>query len=345
MIDGLLIYEPHNNLINIGDYIQSLAARQFLNSPIKYVSREKLNEYNEDNLRLIMNGWFLHNTENWPPSDKINPTFVAFHINSSALEILNKNNSLDYFKKNEPIGCRDNYTVELLEKNGVKAYFTGCLTLTLGETYTNANKNDKIYFVDPYIPDVSGDSAFSKIWKILLNLNKLPIANKINAKKNISKFSLSNTVNTINFIKMYSGLFSVTELKNAEYVNHLYLPNQFSNEDEKFLEAEKLLKNYAQAKLVVTSRIHCALPCLAVETPVLYTDDFNKDEISSCRLDGLLELFTKIHFSGTKLVNSELNNTKVIVNEKVTFINKITYKKLKENLISILLKREYKIKN
>lgn len=341
--DGLLIYEYQ--VVNIGDYIQSLAARQFLNSPIKYVSREKLNEYNEDDLRLIMNGWFLHNTENWPPSDKIFPTFVAFHINSSALEILNKNNSLDYFKKQQPIGCRDRYTVELLKNKGVDAYFTGCLTLTLGETYSSNSKNNKIYFVDPFVPDISGLSKFSKIKKILLNASKLQTIKKINAKKNITKFSLTNTVNTINFINMYKGLFSIDELENAEYVNHLYLPKQFSTEDEKFLEAERLLKNYAQAKLVVTSRIHCALPCLAVETPVLYTDDFDKDEVSSCRLDGLLELFTKVQFSRTKMVNSELNTEKVIVNEKVTFGNKKDYKMLKDNLISVLLKRGYKITN
>lgn len=345
MRDGLLIYEPNNNLINIGDYIQSLAARQFLNSPIKYVSRENLNEYNEDVLRLIMNGWFLHNTENWPPSDKIAPTFVAFHINSSALEILNKNNSIDYFKKNEPIGCRDRYTVELLKNKGVDAYFTGCLTLTLGKTYSSNSKNNKIYFVDPFIPDISRQSKFSKMMKILLNVNKLKTIKKINDKKNITIFSLTNTVNTINFIKMYKSLFSVAELENAEYVNHIYLPNQFSTEDEKFLEAERLLKNYAQAKLVVTSRIHCALPCLAVETPVLYTDDYDKDEVSSCRLDGLLELFTKVQFSGTKMVNSELNTEKVIVNEKVSFVNKTDYKKLKENLISILLKNDFKVTN
>lgn len=343
--DGLLIYETHNNLINIGDYIQSLAAKQFLNNPIQYVSREKLDEYKGDHLNLIMNGWFLHNPTNWPPSENIHPIFVAFHINSSALEMLSKKDSGEYFKKNEPIGCRDRYTVELLKKEGVQAYFTGCLTLTLGETYSDNNKNNKIYFVDPFIPDVSGLSALCKAWKILINISELKTVKIINSKKRLSGFSLTNLVNTINFVNMYTGLFSVAELESAEYVDHLYLPNQFFSEDEKFKEAERLLKNYAQAGLVITSRIHCALPCLAVETPVLYTDDFDKTEISSCRLDGLLELFTKVQFSGTKMVNSELSGKKVVVDGKVTFKNKNLYKKLKDNLISILVKNGYKIRD
>ena len=34
--------------------------------------------------------------------------------------------------------------------------------------------------------------------------------------------------------------------------------------------AERLLELYARARLVVTSRLHCALPCLALGTPVLF---------------------------------------------------------------------------
>ena len=55
-------------------------------------------------------------------------------------------------------------------------------------------------------------------------------------------------------------------------------------------EAEWLVRLYAKAKFVVTSRIHCALPCLGLGTPVLYVEDINQSVASSCRLGGLIEL-------------------------------------------------------
>ena len=33
--------------------------------------------------------------------------------------------------------------------------------------------------------------------------------------------------------------------------------------------AQQVLNQYAKAKLVITSRLHCALPCLALGTPVV----------------------------------------------------------------------------
>jgi hypothetical protein len=57
--------------------------------------------------------------------------------------------------------------------------------------------------------------------------------------------------------------------------------------------AEELLHKYAKAKLVITSRIHCALPCLAMGTPVIFVNGFDSF-VDSCRFDGILELFNRI---------------------------------------------------
>lgn len=58
---------------------------------------------------------------------------------------------------------------------------------------------------------------------------------------------------------------------------------------ERLKAAESLLRLYQSAKCVVTSRLHCALPCLALKTPVLveYRDDF-KDRFAG--LSNLLRL-------------------------------------------------------
>ena len=52
-------------------------------------------------------------------------------------------------------------------------------------------------------------------------------------------------------------------------------------------KARALLRRYSSAKLVITSRLHCALPCLALGTPVLL---LRQDIQSDPRFDGLREL-------------------------------------------------------
>lgn len=59
---------------NIGDYIQSLAAKQFIpkDKDITYVHRDYLNNIDSTS-KVIMNGWFTHKPDNWPPSSKTSP--------------------------------------------------------------------------------------------------------------------------------------------------------------------------------------------------------------------------------------------------------------------------------
>jgi len=76
---GLLSYEFKRHF-NVGDYVQSIAARQFLPQVDRFLNREKLHGYRGEKIRLIMNGWFMFHPENWPPSPDIEPLFVAFHI-------------------------------------------------------------------------------------------------------------------------------------------------------------------------------------------------------------------------------------------------------------------------
>ena len=59
------------------------------------------------------------------------------------------------------------------------------------------------------------------------------------------------------------------------------------------IEIANLLNKYARAKLVITSRIHCALPCLAMGTPVIFINGFDSF-VDSCRFDGIIELFNRI---------------------------------------------------
>ena len=75
--------------INIGDDIQTLAGINFLKkngiNDYVYVNREELNKYNGEPIKLIMNGWYMHNIKNFPPSDKIFPIFISVHISNKNL--------------------------------------------------------------------------------------------------------------------------------------------------------------------------------------------------------------------------------------------------------------------
>ena len=58
-------------------------------------------------------------------------------------------------------------------------------------------------------------------------------------------------------------------------------------------EAKALLDRYKKAKVDFTSLIHCALPCIAMGTPVVFIDaGFNNNNAKRDRFGGILNLFT-----------------------------------------------------
>lgn len=96
-------------------------------------------------------------------------------------------------------------------------------------------------------------------------------------------------------------MFDAEILEKAEFVNHFEESEE--TDDWKLLaKAESLVKKYAAASLVVTTRIHCALPCLGLGTPVIYIDDPKAWDISTCRMDGLLQLFNVLQIGHKRLV-------------------------------------------
>ena len=147
---GLFTYDENKKFFNVGDNIQSLAAKQFLPKVDTLINREHLADYKGDEMKVIMNGWFTHNYNNWLPSENTRPLFVSFHVNNTAAPYMLTEKAVAYLKSFEPIGCRDEFTVETLKAKGINAYFSGCLTLTL-DSYKvdDALRGDEIYIVDP----------------------------------------------------------------------------------------------------------------------------------------------------------------------------------------------------
>lgn len=272
---GLLTYDENKNFFNVGDNIQSLAAKQFLPKVDTLLNRERLGEYTGDPIKLIMNGWFTHNIHNWVPSDDIDPIFVSFHMNNTAAPAMLSEKGIAYLKKHQPIGCRDQFTADTLKAKGIDAYFTGCLTLTL-DSYKvdDSERGDDIYIVDPLY-------SYPRAEKVFYN-TKITIKNILNG----SAFKLGKKD------KHIKKFISKEVLDTATFINQEPPSNTYTDE-EKFDMAVDLLNKYAKAKLVITSRIHCALPCLAMGTPVIFVNGFDSF-VDSCRFDGILELFNRI---------------------------------------------------
>lgn len=318
---GLLTYDENKRFFNVGDNIQSLAAKQYLPFVDEYINREKLNEYSGDKVKVIMNGWFTHNIHNWVPSEHIDPIFVSFHMNNTAAPFMLSDNGIAYLKKHAPIGCRDQFTADTLNAKGIEAYFTGCLTLTL-DSYkvADSQRSDKVYIVDP--------------------LYNYPRAEKIfYSPKNTIRNILNGTAFQLGKKKKHlKGFISAELLQDAEFINQEPPSNTYTDE-EKFKMAEDLLNKYARAKLVITSRIHCALPCLALGTPVIFVNGFDSF-VDSCRFDGILELFNRVDVnSATGEYSSNFGlEDKITANTVVKNLGKHTElaNALKETVISKL---------
>jgi len=254
---GLLSYET----INIGDEIQSLAARNFLPRIDVLLDRDHLNKVKSNKkIKLIMNGWFTEKPWNWPPSSDIKPLFVSFHISEKSISNMTSKKSIEYLKKYEPIGCRDYHTRDLLIKNGVKAYFSGCMTLTLQRKMSK--RSDEILLVDLNLAGI--------------NLKDLPL-DLLKKSKVLSHKTFDMDTKNMR-VKKLRG-------RTKRLINPIYRLIVGSKRDniKRFNLAKEYLKRYARAKLVITSRIHCALPCLAFGTPVIFVHKNLKDP----RFEGL----------------------------------------------------------
>ncbi len=217
---GLLIYYGTDN---IGDEIQSLAARRFLDQIDYLIDRETLSSFTADMpdelAKVIFNGWFCHFPENFSACPSIDPLAVSMHVTPRARERFSDPKILSFLAANGAVGARDLDTLEFFRSVGLDAYFSGCLTLTLPR------------------PDVepSGNVVLNDVSPEVIN--------------HVAGLTMRNLLLT-----RHSG--------HGEYSPHLRLA-----------KAESLLREYASAHAVVTTRLHCAMPCVAMETPVLLLND------------------------------------------------------------------------
>lgn len=355
---GLLVCSPSASYKNIGDYIQSVAQEQFLPRIDCVVERESLNSFSsgcDEKTKLIMNGWFMLHPESFPPSDEISPLFTSFHVAPKIEASFFTGKTVEYLKRFQPIGARDTNTMELFRKYGIESYFSGCLTLTLGNTYSKKDSNpSKVVFVDQAYQVAGTKLTLYNLmdylrcsWYLLKNFRK---ALKFYKKFTVEATTLFRRISpsfeklwcAATFYEYYSALFSDDLLINAEYISHKVPSSRYKNNEEWMTAAKELIQKYADSKLVVTSRIHCGLPCLAVETPCLFV---NSESLSSGsfrsngRFGGLLELFNVAMWTKKGIVGVSENVSRIIRSKKRIGVDDIgqlgarhEYRKIRDEL-------------
>ena len=360
MKNGLMVGKTLRNgtdsgIKNMGDYIQSLAGEIFFDTIDEYIDREKLAEYKSasEKTRMIMNGWYMWFPENWPPSDDIFPLLISMHICPFTTSKMLSIEGVNYFKKHAPVGCRDKYTENLLKQHDIPCYFSGCLTLVLGEKFKTQKKINRIIFVDPYfeVLRIKGRKSIFNLMKVIyygiMNFKKVNIIKKhfydapVLPRKKIYK-TIKKFLNVSAFYKTYSSYFDDKVLFNADYITHSVRTGAntaFVSEKEKLDYARILLHKYAEASLVVTSRIHCALPCLGLETPVLFVssdyleDDKNLRPAKMNRFNGLINLLRVMKYKNFALSTDD-NTIKKKITTDTIIVNKKDYIPIKELLLN-----------
>lgn len=257
---GVLINKRN---INIGDDIQAYAASCFLPSVDYTIDRETINSFQSENnepVAVIMNAWYMWEKWNWPPSRCIVPHMVGIHYTN-------------YAKAKMP-GAPINFeALTGLGGDYMRAYGPiGCRDM-----YTLSN-----------FQKLGIDSYFSGC--ITMTIPKLP--EKKSGKEYICIVDVGPDVeHKLKQILKHSGY-------KLRFMTHNIVRDLNRPWGERKKMVEGLLSVYRNAKCVITGRLHCSLPCLSQETPVVLIMPGKPDIRLTPYYDLLHYIPTKDFFAG-----------------------------------------------
>lgn len=272
--------------LNIGDNIQSLAAQfvlKFIGAPTPTAFVERDNQcrtrtiespliqiQSTDTIHLIENGWFDGRfiQPQWAP--QLRPLYLSYHLNEDP-ELLNDPLYSTTYRQDQKCSQR------LLENLDARDHFLKYAPIGCRDQHT-VNK-----FLDAGIP-----AFLSSCLTLTLRTTYLPVV-PIRSRTNLIYVVDSH----LNEPKLYNTL--VPEEIRSQAVTLLHGMIHPPKTSEKQAQAEDLIHKYSQAKLIITSRLHCALPALALGTPVLFLYSSMQTD---CRFDDTLR---SILGSGTAL--------------------------------------------
>lgn len=232
----------NQNNKNIGDDIQAFAISQFYPHLDYFIDREHIDEFQSEDgepVAVLMNAWYMWAKWNWPPTKYIVPKMIGFHY-------------ADHQLAGQP-GTPIKY--EFLTGIGgeyLKAYGpVGCR-----DAYTCGQLKE--LGIDSY---VSGC--------ITMTLPKMPETE-----------DKGSYICLVDLEKKASDKLE-KELKEKGIEVRVITHNRERNMEMTWEEREKMVTEmltvYQNARCVVTKRLHCALPCLAMEVPVFLIKEMEND--------------------------------------------------------------------
>ena len=141
-----------------------------------------------------------------------------------------------------------------------------------------------------YLDKIGVQSFFSGCMTLFLQINSRLLKRR------------DDTIYIVDLSKENMKLLPEQIVMKSKFVQHQFVYGQRDKltTKERFVDAYKILEKYSQAKLVITQRIHAALPCVALGTPVIF---FNAPKMpggggslsnSSERVTGHVNLFHSI---------------------------------------------------
>lgn len=277
----------NKNNVNIGDDIQAFAISQFYPHMDYFIDREHIDEFRSEDgepVAVLMNAWYMWAKWNWPPTKYIVPKMIGFHY-------------ADHQLAGQP-GSPVKY--EFLNGIGgeyLKAYGpVGCR-----DEFTRGRLEE--LGIDGY---VSGC--------ITMTLPKMP-----ETKNKGSYICLVDLEK-----RAENKMKKLLEDKDIEVkvITHNRERDITLSWEEREKQVKELLTLYQNARCVVTKRLHCALPCLAMETPVFIIKE-REDDIRFTPYYDFLYRTTVTRFMADDFDYDFMNPPK----------NKDNYKEYRENII------------
>ena len=227
-----ILYNRNN--MNIGDDIQAYATARFLPQIDYFIDRETIDSFTSSGgepVAVIMNAWYMWRKWNWPPSKYIYPLMVGFHY-------------ADHQLANQWYGSPIKY--QFLEG--------------IGGDYLNAYGpvGCRDMFTLHHLQELGINAYFSGC--ITLTLPQMP--------EKPDKGQYICVVDTVKKVreKLHKELDGKIEVRD---ISQLRKRDEALSWEERKEMVKELLTTYQNARCVVTRRLHCALPCLAMGVPVL----------------------------------------------------------------------------
>ncbi len=223
---------------NLGDDIQAYAVERLLPRFDRLVDRENMNtdgHFDNRPTATVMAAWFMGRKWQWPPANCLRPLFTSFHYTDfEGYPLTYLRSSFEYIA---------GPGAEYLKAWGP----VGCRDL----------------FTMEQLQARGIDAYFSGC--VTLTLPQQPVT--ADAKKYVCVVDVTPAVE-----EKIRGIYELSGLE-VRTLTHVNTPSDDTPFSTRMQAVEALLTAYQNAYCVITNRLHVALPCLAMGTPVVLVCD------------------------------------------------------------------------